>query len=98
MIELLALSALSLLFVKYFSPIQPVREWIVNKLINFMIKYKLWFLEYLVQILTCPFCFSFWLTLGLTLSLYKAAIVSVLTMIALYTTESLLKYLSDESK
>jgi len=96
--ELLALSALSLLFVKYFSPIQPVREWIVNKLINFMIKYKLWFLEYLVQILTCPFCFSFWLTLGLTLSLYKAAIVSVLTMIVLYTTESLLKYLSDESK
>ena len=98
MIELLGYSALSLLFVKYFSPIQPVREWIVNKLINFMIKYKLWFLEYLVQILTCPFCFSFWLTLGLTLSLYKAAIVSVLTMIVLYTTESLLKYLSDESK
>lgn len=96
--EILALSALSLLFVKYFSPIQPVREWIVSKLINFMIKYKLWFLEYLVQILACPFCFSFWLTLGLTLSLYKAAIVSVLTMIALYTTESLLKYLSDESR
>jgi hypothetical protein len=95
--EILALSALSLLFVKYFSPAQPIREWIVTKLIHFMVKYKLWFMEYLIQVLSCPFCFSFWLTLGLTLSLYKAAIASVLTMIVLYTMESLLKYLGDES-
>jgi hypothetical protein len=94
--EILALSAISLLLIKYFSPIQPAREWVVTKLISFMIRYKLWFLEYLVQILTCPYCFSFWLTLGLTLSLYKAAIVAMLTLIVLYITESLKKYLTDE--
>jgi uncharacterized protein YbaR (Trm112 family) len=94
--EILALAAISLLAIKYFTPIQPVREWIVTKLIGFMIRHKLWFMEYLIQILACPYCFSFWLTLGLTLSLYKAATVAMLTLVVLYITESLKKYLEDE--
>ncbi len=95
MIEVLGLSAISLLFVKYFSPVQGIRNWIVDKLIHLIVKHKQWWLEYLVQILSCPFCFATWLTLAVTLSLYKAAIAGVTTIIALYTIEALLKYLSD---
>ena len=91
--EILALSAISLLAIKYFSPIQPVREWVVDKLVRLMVSKDWKWLFYIVQVLTCPFCFSFWLTLGLTLSLYKAAVVGVLTMLTLYIMESLLKYL-----
>ena len=98
MIELLGLSAISLLFVKYFSPIQSVRSWVVEKLIRLMVKRNWNWLFYPVQVLSCPFCFSFWLTLGLTLNLYKAAIVAMLTMIVLYTVESLLNYLESEGK
>lgn len=98
MIEVLGLACIALLFVKYFSPIQPIREWIVDRIVDLMIKMNWWWLHYLVQVLTCPFCFSFWLTLGITVSLYKAAIAGVITMIALYTMESLLKYLSNEGK
>ena len=96
--EILALSAISLLAIKYFSPVQPLRNWIVDKLIGLMVRMDWKWLMYPVQVLTCPFCFSFWLTLGLTLSLYKAAVVAVLTIITLYTIESLLKYLEDENE
>jgi len=94
--ELLALSAISLLAIKYFSPIQPVRNWIVDKLIRLMVSKNWMWLSHIVQVLSCPFCFSFWLTLVITLSLYKAAIVGVLTMLVLYIMESLLKYLETE--
>jgi len=98
MIQVLGLACIALLFVKYFSPVQPLRNWIVDKLIHWMVTKNWNWLFYPIQILSCPFCFSFWLTLGLTLSLYKAAIASVITMVALYTVESLMKYLGDEGK
>lgn len=96
--EILALSAISLLAIKYFSPVQGVRNWIVEKLIRLMVSKNWNWLFYPIQVLSCPFCFSFWLTLGLTLSLYKAATVAVLTMVMLYIIESLLKYLESEGK
>ena len=96
--EILALSAISLLAIKYFSPVQGVRNWIVEKLIRLMVSKNWNWLFYPIQVLSCPFRFSFWLTLGLTLSLYKAATVAVLTMVMLYIIESLLKYLESEGK
>ena len=96
--EILALSAISLLAIKYFSPVQGVRNWVVEKLIRLMVSKNWNWLFYPIQVLSCPFCFSFWLTLGLTLSLYKAATVAVLTMVMLYIIESLLKYLESEGK
>ena len=94
--EILYYSAISLLAIKYFSPIQPLREWVVDRVIQVMIKLKWFWLHHVVQVLACPFCFAFWLSLGLTLNLGKAAVTAMLTMVVMYVIETLLKYLSDD--
>jgi len=94
--EILALSAISLLAIRFFQPIQPYREKLVGWLINFMIKRNWWWMEYPIQIISCAYCFSFWMSLIVTFSIYKAAIISILTLLMVHTLEALRKYLSDE--
>ena len=93
MIEILSLSALSLLLIKYFSPIQPLREALVGYIIKVMIKRNWWWMEYPAKVLSCAFCFSWWLTLGLTLNIFTAGIVAITTMIVMLIIDSLNKYL-----
>jgi hypothetical protein len=81
MIELLGYSAVALLFTKYFSPIQPAKAWVVTKLIDLVVKTRQWWFMDVVQILTCPKCFSFWFTIVMTYNLWYAAIVSIFTMV-----------------
>jgi hypothetical protein len=80
-IELLGYSAIALLFTKYFSPIQPAKDWVVTKLVDVVIKSSQWWAMEIVQTLPCPKCFSFWFTLAITFNLWSAAIVSIFTMI-----------------
>lgn len=89
MIELLGYSAIALLAIKYFEPIQPAREKMVEVGIKYMIKWRLWFLKYLFIVLSCPYCFSFWFTVGITQNLYKAAIVAIITKIIDLTIQKL---------
>jgi hypothetical protein len=93
--EILALSAISLLAIRFFQPIQPYREKLVGWLINFMIKRNWWWMEYPIQIISCAYCFSFWMSLAITLSLAKASIVAILTLLTLHVIEALRKYLSN---
>lgn len=79
--ELLAYSALSLLFTKYFSPIQVYKEWFIEKVTRWYVR-KNWFWMFeVVKVLTCPKCFSLWFTLAMTQNILSAAIVSVFTML-----------------
>ena len=79
--ELLGYAAFALLFTKYFSPIQPAKAWVVTKLVDLVVKTRQWWFMGVIQILTCPKCFSFWFTLAMTFNLWSAAIVSIFTMI-----------------
>ena len=81
MIELLGYSAVALLFTKYFSPIQQPKAWVVTKLVDLVVKTRQWWFMDVVQVLTCPKCFSFWFTLAMTFNLWSAAIVSIFTMV-----------------
>jgi len=90
--ELLAYSAFSLLLIKYFSPLEPVRNWFLTRLINFMIKRQWWWLQSIITVFSCSFCFSFWFTLILTQNLWDASIVGILTMIVMNVIEALKKY------
>ena len=81
MIELLGYSAIALLAIKYFSPLQPVREAIVEGGIEYTIKHGLYPLMYLWKVLSCPYCFSFWFTLGLTQDIFRASIVAIITKV-----------------
>jgi hypothetical protein len=91
--ELLGYSALALLFTKYFTPIQGPKAWLVDKLVNLVIKTKQYWAMEVVKIFTCPKCFSFWFTLGMTFNLWYAAITSILTMIL----DLIITYLQDGS-
>lgn len=79
--ELLAYSAISLLFTKYFTPIQLPKAWVVDKLTKWYIKRGWYWMFEVVKVLTCPKCFSLWFTLIVTQNIFSAAIVSVLTML-----------------
>jgi len=93
MIQILGLSAISLLAIKYFSPVQPIREKFVGWLIKVMIKRNWWWLESVIKVFSCSYCFSFWMTLIITLNLFKASIVAILTLLILNVLEALNKYL-----
>lgn len=81
MIELLGYSALSLLIVKLFSPLEPVRSRVIDFLVRTMVRYNWAWLHSIIVVLTCSMCFSFWATLIYTQDIWKAAIVAVLTRI-----------------
>jgi hypothetical protein len=81
MINIIGYTALALLFTKYFTPIQQPKAWVVDKLVNVVIKTKQYWAMELVKILTCPKCFSFWFTLVYTCNLWYAAIASILAMV-----------------
>lgn len=89
---LLAYSAFSLLLIKYFSPLEPVRERIVTHLVNFMVKRTWFWMQPFITVITCPYCFSFWFTLAITLNVWSASIVGILTMILMNVIEALKKY------
>ena len=93
--EILALSAISLLAIRFFTPIQPYREKLVDWLVNIMVRKNWWWMEYPITIISCSYCFSFWMSLIVTLSLYKASIIAILTLLTLHVMEALRKYLSD---
>jgi len=79
--ELLGYSALALLFTKYFTPIQGPKAWLVDKLVNVVIRTKQYWAMEVVKILTCPKCFSLYFTFAMTLNVWSALTVSILTMI-----------------
>ena len=89
MIELLGYSALSLMIVKLFTPLDPVRERVIDFIIRLMIKRSWYWLQSLVIVLTCSMCFSFWATLLYTQDIWKATIVAVMTRLIDLTIEFL---------
>jgi hypothetical protein len=89
MIELLGYSALSLMIVKLFTPLDPVRERVIDFIIRLMIKRNWYWLQSLVIVLTCSMCFSFWATLLYTQDIWKATIVAVMTRLIDLTIEFL---------
>jgi hypothetical protein len=85
-INFFGLISVVLLFTKYFQPIQPAKnklvEWIIKKSIKLGMKWKPFFkLTEITKLLTCPKCLSFWSILVITHSLPLSAIGAILTMV-----------------
>jgi hypothetical protein len=93
MIEILGYAAVSLLLIKYFQPIQPIREWFVSQLVNFMARRRWFWLEYPIKVFTCAFCFSFWFTLAIYQNILISAVVSIIVKI----TDLIIQKLEDGS-
>jgi len=81
MIEILKIVAVVLLVVKYFTPIEPARKWIVDKLVRLMIKPGFGWVDKIITLITCPMCVSFWTILVIMHSLPLAAIGALMARI-----------------
>jgi len=73
--------AVVLLAVKYFSPLEPARRWIVDKLVHLMLKPGFHWVDKVITLITCPMCVSFWSILVIMHSLPLAAIGALIARI-----------------
>jgi magnesium-transporting ATPase (P-type) len=88
LIDILGLALFVNFLLHWFSPIQSWREKLVNKLVRIMVRYRLFFAEPLLTILTCVQCLSFWSSLFYFQNLTYALITSFIAVII----EKILKY------
>ena len=79
--EVLGIVAICLLTAKYFTPLNPVRNWVIDKLIHLMIKPGFGWLDKIIILITCPMCQSFWVILVIMHSLPLAAIGAIMAKI-----------------
>ena len=80
-LEVIKIVAVCLLTAKYFTPLNSVRNWIIKKLVNLMIKPGLGWVDKIIILITCPMCQSFWAILVIMHSLPLAAIGAIMAKI-----------------
>jgi len=78
---ILGIVAVCLLTAKYFTPLNPVRNWVIDKLIHLMIKPGFNWVDKIIILITCPMCQSFWAILIIMHSLPLAAIGAIMAKI-----------------
>ena len=88
-LEVVKIVAVVLLVVKLFTPLEPARKWIVDKLVRLMLKPGFSWVDKVITLITCPMCVSFWSILVIMHSLPMAAIGAILARIIDLTIEYL---------
>jgi hypothetical protein len=88
-LEVVKIVAVVLLVVKLFSPLQPVRNWVIDKLVRLMIKPGFGWIDKVIILISCPMCVSFWTILIIMHSLPLAAIGAIMAKIIDLTIERL---------
>ena len=80
-LEVIQIVAVCLLTAKYFTPLNPVKNWLIDKLVHLMIKPGWGWLDKIIILITCPMCQSFWAILLILHSLQWAAIGAIIAKI-----------------
>ena len=80
-LEVIQIVAVCLLTAKYFTPLNPVKNWLIDKLVHLMIKPGWSWLDKIIILITCPMCQSFWAILLILHSLQWAAIGAIIAKI-----------------
>lgn len=88
-LEVVKIVAVVLLAVKYFTPLEPVRNWVIGKLVRLMIKPGFGWVDKIIILISCPMCVSFWSILVIMHSLPLAAIGAIIAKIIDLTIERL---------
>ena len=88
-LEVIKIVAVVLLVVKLFSPLEPARKWIIDKLVRLMLKPGFGWVDKVITLITCPMCVSFWTILVIMHSLPLAAIGAIIARIVDLTIEKL---------
>ncbi len=81
---LISISLVSIFLTGYYTPLNPVREWITEKWISFFVRRKLYRTAETIVVLSCGKCMSFIIALIYTQNFIYAIITSILTLIINY--------------
>lgn len=81
---LISISLLSIFLTGFYTPLNPVREWITEKWISFFVRRKLYRTAETIVVLSCGKCMSFIIALIYTQNIIYAIITSILTLIINY--------------
>lgn len=88
-LEVIKIVAVVLLAVKYFTPLEPVRKWVIDKLVRLMLKPGFGWVDKIITLISCSMCVSFWTILIIMQSLPLAAIGAIIARIVDLTIERL---------
>ncbi len=81
---LISISLVSIFLTGYYTPLNPVREWITEKWISFFVRRKLYRTAETIVVLSCGKCMSFIIALIYTQNFIYSIITSILTLIINY--------------
>lgn len=89
---ILSISLISVFLTGYYTPLNPAREYIVDKYISFCVKRGLYKTAELSLLLTCAKCMAFTITLVYTWNIIDAIIASMLALLIKYVINYVTKY------
>lgn len=82
---LISISLISVFLTGYYTPINPAREWLVDKWIGFWVRKQLYKVAELAILITCAKCMAFILALTITWNLPGAILSSIIALVIKYT-------------
>lgn len=80
--DLVGIALFSCFLTGWFEPLNPIRNRIVEKLINMIVKHNMLWAQPLISIFMCPMCLAFWVSLIYTTNLTSALITSLMAVVA----------------
>lgn len=86
-----AIALISIFVTGYYTPLNPAREWIVDKYISFCVRRGLYKTAELSLLITCAKCLAFTVTLIYTWNFVQAIVASILALLIKYIIEYVTK-------
>lgn len=86
-----AIALISIFATGYYTPLNPAREWIVDKYISFCVRRGLYKTAELSLLITCAKCLAFTVTLIYTWNFVQAIVASILALLIKYIIEYVTK-------
>ena len=85
LIDIIAIALFSTWLLGWFTPINSIRDRVVTKLVDTIVKFNMLWAQPLLAVFMCPKCLSFWASLLYFQNLSYALITSFLATIIHYT-------------
>ena len=83
---LISISLISVFVTGYYTPLNPIREWVTDKWVNFFVRNRLYKVAEVAIVFNCAKCMAFLATLIYTWNFIYAIIASIFALLIKYIT------------
>ena len=80
-LDIIGIALFSNWLIGWFEPIQSYRERLVEKMVNWIVRARIFWAQPLLTVFTCPMCLAFWASLIYTQNFLYALITSFLALL-----------------